>query len=67
MSCERSSSRYSIAWLDAPGNARFEKHLKNYLQNGEIFRWGKKWGKIRGAQKTFVHKKIQPPLSDWIF
>ena len=53
MSCEGSSSRYSIAWLDAPGNARFEKHLKNYLQNGEIFRWGK----IRGAQKTFAHKK----------
>lgn len=30
-------------------------------------RWGKKWGKIPKRSKTIRHKKIQPPLSDWIF
>lgn len=30
-------------------------------------RWGKKWGKKVAEAKITAHKKIQSPLSDWIF
>lgn len=33
----------------------------------QILGWGKKWGKIPKPHKTIRHKKIQSPLSDWIF
>ncbi|MNB90451.1 hypothetical protein D3C76_192180 [compost metagenome] len=29
--------------------------------------WGKKWGKNQFREKTMSHKKIQSPLSDWIY
>jgi len=33
----------------------------------EKSRWHKKWHKISPTDKTPAHKKIQSPLSDWIF
>lgn len=37
------------------------------LQHCQVQRWGKKWGKNQITLKTSRHKKIQPPLSGWIF
>ncbi|CAN7582532.1 hypothetical protein [Pseudomonas umsongensis] len=52
--------------------------MPNHLQRGaesdaltptsgwEKPQWGKKWGKNQLREKTISHKKIQPPISDWI-
>lgn len=39
---------------------------QNFKKRAAEIRWGKKWGKIANHEKQDSHKKIQPPLSDWI-